>query len=191
MKIIALLAGAGLVVIASCAGPVPSVHHATWPSASPSASPSGIVILSDPGHVTGRIPSGCHARGPLPDPGCTPGGTDPVVSGATIDRTICIRGYTSTVRPPQSETSRTKRSMYAAYGIPDGTVSELDHLIPLELGGNNDTANLWPEVGRIPNPKDLVENALRAAVCTHLITLDMAQTAIAADWTTARSRLGV
>jgi hypothetical protein len=114
-----------------------------------------------------------------------------VVSAATIDRTICIKGYTATVRPPQSETGPVKRSMYPAYGIPVGTVSELDHLIPLELGGDNDTANLWPEVGKIPNPKDLVENALRAAVCSHKITLDLAQTAIAADWTTARSRLGV
>lgn len=190
MKIAALIIGTGL-VIASCAGPVPSVHHVTWPRVTPSGSPYPILILSDPGHVTGQIPSGCVARGQLQDRRCTPGGVDPVVSAATIDRTICIKGYTATVRPPQSETGPVKRSMYPAYGIPVGTVSELDHLIPLELGGDNDTANLWPEVGKIPNPKDLVENALRAAVCSHKITLDLAQTAIAADWTTARSRLGV
>lgn len=187
MKIIGLLAGVALVIVASCASPVPSVHHATWPV----PSPSGMIILSDPGHVTGRIPSGCHARGQLPDPRCTPGGIDPVVTRTGVDKTVCVRGYTSTVRPPQSETAPVKRSLFVSYGISSGITAELDHLVPLELGGDNDTANLWPEVGRIPNQKDLVENALRAAVCAHKIPLDKAQIMIAADWTTARSKLGV
>jgi len=40
------------------------------------------------------------------------------------------------------------------------------------------------------NSKDPVENALNKAVCSGKVTLSAAQAAIAADWTTALSRLG-
>jgi hypothetical protein len=81
--------------------------------------------------------------------------------------------------------------MYRLYGIPRGTPAELDHLVPIGLGGSNAIINLWPEAGRVPNPKDLVENRLRAAVCAGTVTLAAAQQAIAADWMTAIQRLGL
>lgn len=81
--------------------------------------------------------------------------------------------------------------MYTAYGLASGTVSELDHLVPLELGGANDAANLWPEVGKLPNPKDKVENDLRDAVCSGKVSLASAQKAIASDWVTAEKLLGL
>jgi hypothetical protein len=80
---------------------------------------------------------------------------------------------------------------YPAYGLPVTLVSELDHLVPLELGGSSDITNLWPEAGKVPNPKDAVENALRAAVCAHKVTLGAAQDAIARDWLTAEAVLHV
>jgi hypothetical protein len=43
----------------------------------------------------------------------------------------------------------------------------------------------------VPNPKDLVENALRDQVCARVVTLAAAQRAIAADWMTAMQRLGL
>lgn len=108
---------------------------------------------------------------------------------------ICAPGYsTSSYRPPESQTERFKYGeAYPAYGLPDipGTHSELDHLIPLELGGANDAANLWPETGSIPNPKDQVEFALHDAVCSGQVTLQRARTAIAHDWETAEQVLGV
>ena len=61
----------------------------------------------------------------------------------------------------------------------------------LELGGSNDARNLWIEPGKIPNPKDSVENALHKAVCDHKITLAAAQNAIATNWTTALAVTGV
>jgi hypothetical protein len=70
-----------------------------------------------------------------------------------------------------------------------GTQSELDHLVPLELGGANDAANLWPEAGPVPNPKDSVEGVLNSAVCDGRISLASAQRAIARDWRTAESAL--
>jgi hypothetical protein len=102
----------------------------------------------------------------LPDRRCTPGAIDPAVAQADIHSTICVAGYTDTVRPPASQTEAFKFDQaYPAYGIAPGTESELDHLVPLELGGANDAANLWPEVGPVPNPKDSVEEALGRAVC--------------------------
>jgi len=52
-------------------------------------------------------------------------------------------------------------------------------------------ANLWPEVGKLPNPKDKVENDLHKAVCSGKVTLAAAQQAIASDWMTAEAKLGV
>jgi hypothetical protein len=62
---------------------------------------------------------------------------------------------------------------------------ELDHLVPLELGGSNDMKNFWVEAGRIPNPKDTVENRLHREVCAGKISLHTAQLDIAHNWTTA------
>jgi len=70
---------------------------------------------------------------------------------------------------------------------------ELDHLVSLELGGSNDAGNLWPERNDHPaggiNSKDVVENTLNRAVCSHRVTLAAAQSAIATDWTTALADL--
>jgi hypothetical protein len=62
---------------------------------------------------------------------------------------------------------------------------EVDHLIPLELGGNNTIENLWAEPAN-PKPgfrqKDRVENYLHKQVCAGAMTLDAAQRVIATDW---------
>src|SRR6266699_2828606 len=132
------------------------------PAASTSGGPSaqarsgGLLAVHDPQQVTYSLTVGtCHALpGPRPDPTCTPGSYDPAVTQADIATTICRSGYTTTVRPPDSQTDKAKKTLYTDYGIATGTTSELDHLVSLELGGSNDVANLWPEVGTIPNPKD-------------------------------------
>jgi len=143
------------------------------------------------------VPGSCHAGGAglyvLPDPRCTPGAVNPNVTQANIGSTICKSGWTATVRPPESYTEPLKEQQLGAYGLP-GPVSnyEEDHLIPLELGGSPaGPANLWPERGGSPNPKDAVENAGREAVCAGRIPLAVAQRAIAADWITFGEQLGV
>src|SRR5260221_50245 len=175
--------------------PAPSASTPALPPPVPAVSPQpaipGVLTpVADEGHLTQTIvlrPGECHARdgGKLPDASCTPGSVDPAVTQATIHSTICVTGWTATVRPPSSETSAFKfDTAYPAYSVPAGTVSELDHLIPLELGGANDSSNLWPESGPVPNVKDPVENDLRADVCAGELTLVQAQAAIAADWLT-------
>jgi hypothetical protein len=134
---------------------------------------------------------------PLPDSSCTPGATNPDVTPDTIDQTICVSGWTSTVRPPTSYTNPLKVKQIAAYGYADTSPSdyEEDHLIPLELGGApRDPKNLWPEPhygSRTSANKDSVENALKKAVCDGRVDLTDAQNAIATDWTTAESVVGI
>lgn len=165
----------------------------TTSAASP-GHPSALRQVHDPGHVTGTITGRCAYRdgGKLPDPRCTPGSVDPAVTQQDIRSTICVRGWTATVRPPEAETERFKfRTAYVAYGVAHSVKTELDHEVPLELAGSNDASNLWPEVPPSPNKKDGVEAALRSAVCSGRITLAAAQNAIAADWETAEARLGL
>ena len=92
-----------------------------------------LAAVHDPGQVTWlQLPAACHARagGRLPDPACTPGSVDPGVTQSSIGSTICRRGYTSSVRPPASQTATVKRAMYRLYRIPRGIPAELDHLVP-------------------------------------------------------------
>ncbi|HTI20700.1 MAG TPA: hypothetical protein VL652_06890 [Kutzneria sp.] len=134
---------------------------------------------------------------PLPDSSCTPGATNPDVSQGTIDQTICVSGWTSTVRPPTSYTNPLKVEQIAEYGYADTSTAdyEEDHLIPLELGGApRDPRNLWPEPhygSKTAYTKDSVENALKKAVCDGRVDLVDAQNAIATNWTTAESVVGI
>jgi hypothetical protein len=136
----------------------------------------------------------CHAIGSglysRPDPSCTPGALNPAVTQATIDRTICVSGWTETVRPPESVTEREKAASMAAYGDTGSMAAyEYDHFVPLELGGaTNDPRNLWPEPGASPNPKDAIEDSLREAVCNRQISLARAQREIVRNWTVYASR---
>lgn len=126
--------------------------------------------------------SSCQINGPLPDPLCTPGA---VFASATPDQ-ICKEGYSRSVR---SVSVSLKKRVYQEYGLsyPQPTGSyEVDHLIPLELGGSNDIANLFPEAAK-PTPgfreKDIVENYLHGEMCEGTVNLARAQEQIAADWT--------
>jgi hypothetical protein len=62
---------------------------------------------------------------------------------------------------------------------------EVDHLIPLELGGDNTIENLWAEPAT-PTPgfheKDHVENYLHKRVCSGQMPLAEAQKTIATNW---------
>ena len=185
----ALAAIATALLVAACA---PLATASAVSAASPAS--HGLKKVHDPRRVTGTITGRCsyRDRGQLPDPRCTPGSIDPAVTQANLRSTICRSGYTRTVRPPESQTERFKFGVaYPAYGDPHPEHTELDHLVSLELGGSNDATNLWPETPPTPNPKDKVEDALHAAVCSGRVTLAAAQDAIAADWTTAEKKLGL
>lgn len=134
---------------------------------------------------------------PLPDPACTPGALNPDVTQDTIGSTICVSGWTATVRPPSSYTTALKKKQIVEYGYSDTNLSdyEEDHFVPLELGGApRSEENLWPEPhagSEGSADKDTVENKLKKAVCAGEVNLTDAQDAIMTDWTTALSSLGL
>ena len=115
----------------------------------------------------------------LPNPALTPGAVFPV----GLDQ-ICVSGYSSSVR---DVSEATKDQVYAEYGVTSHVTGqyEVDHLIPLELGGSNDITNLWPEPAE-PTPgfhqKDVLENKLHDLACSGQLDLATAQHAIATDW---------
>lgn len=135
----------------------------------------------------------CHSNGVLPDRSCQPGANNPDVTQSTIGSTICVSGWTATVRPPTSYTTPLKIKQIGEYGYSDTSTAdyEEDHLIPLELGGApKDPHNLWPEPrngasGTTAGSKDTVENRLKSDVCAGRVTLAAARKAIATNWTTA------
>jgi hypothetical protein len=131
---------------------------------------------------------------PLPDPRCTPGGIDTSVSVSTLTsadwRTGCIRNCETT--------EHEKEIVYTWYNIEkpagnfrEGQICELDHLVPLELGGADGLGNIWPQCGpqdvvlssRYFKVKDRVENYLAEEVRAGRMSLGDAQKGIADDWT--------
>jgi hypothetical protein len=185
-------------ILAALAAVTPSACSSVTVSSSPASTAGPVSATAQPagGDLAG-LPAHCTARGSglevLPDPACTPGGTDSHVTQANVATTICRLGYTRTVRPPASYTEPLKRQLMARYGDTGPLRNyELDHLIPLELGGNPTLpANLWPEPGASPNPKDQVEPDANRAVRSGRLPLADAQRKIAASWVELDHELGV
>ena len=111
------------------------------------------------------------------DPVRTPGVVNPDVTQETIGSTICVRGWTRTIRPPTDYTNLLKARQMREYGVrgPPSDFQE-DHLISLELGGHpTDPRNLWPEPYPRASEVDRVENELNDKVCSGELTLREAQ----------------
>src|SRR5450631_721265 len=109
------------------------------------------------------------------------------VTQATIGSTICVSGWTSTVRPSESYTENLKRQQIASEGLPGGLSNyEDDHRMPLELGGSRvNPYNLSPESPASPNPKDSGETSLKYQVCDRQLTSAQAQQQMVANWLAA------
>jgi hypothetical protein len=123
-------------------------------------------------------PHGSSSKGPYhADTVRTPGVLNPDVTQATINSTICVRGWTKTIRPPTSYTNDLKEKQMREYAA-GGSLSDYqeDHLISLELGGHpTDPRNLWPEPYPRASEVDSIENDLNDKVCAGELTLDEAQ----------------
>lgn len=107
------------------------------------------------------------------NPALTPGALNPDVTQATIGSTICVQGWTKTVRPPSSYTHALELRQLPQYGESGPTSNfQEDHFISLELGGApTDPRNLWPESQPRAGEVDKIENQLNAEVCSGKITL--------------------
>ncbi len=124
----------------------------------------------------------------LPDPQKTPGAIRQAVNPSNLQSTVCVRGYTDSVRPDKRYTNRLKRDMLREHRFenPDPRQYELDHLIPLSIGGNpTDPKNLWPQprfgVWSAEKKNDL-EFVAYKMVCHGDIGLAEAQQRIARNW---------
>jgi hypothetical protein len=125
---------------------------------------------------------GCHLRhrGALPDRSCTPGAYYAKATRAKI----CRPGWSSQVRDVSEST---KEAVYREYGIRAHHEAqyEIDHLVPLEDGGSNSIANLFPEAA-LPRPgfhqKDRLENRTHTQICDGTLNLRSTQRRFARNW---------
>jgi hypothetical protein len=113
---------------------------------------------------------------------------NPDVDEDTIYATICVSGYTKSVRPSTSYTNGVKKKLMRDAGIDAARIGdyELDHIVPLALGGHpRKLSNLmlqpW-EGEHGAKAKDTLEVRLQSLVCRGKLDLTDAQVCIAQDW---------
>jgi len=125
--------------------------------------------------------------GDLPDKVLTPGKADPHLT----EKVICAEDFKT--GEYRNVSSALKTRVYREYGVEPykGYCSgeegcEVDHLIPIYVGGANDITNLWPQPyeGQPWNArmKDRLEVKLHNLVCDGTLTLDQAQREISTNW---------
>ena len=121
------------------------------------------------------------AAAQLPSAFQTPGN-----KGKATDAQVCAADFVASVKPMAKWQ---KEQALERYGKrPEDFTGELDHLIPLSLGGTNDPDNLWPlpsNRGMGPGEKNALDLKLHELVCAKSITLKAAQDAIKKDWVKA------
>lgn len=119
---------------------------------------------------------------------------NPDVGQNNIQETICLPGYTKTVRPATSYTNGVKLKLMREADIEAARASEfeLDHIVPLALGGHPrklDNLQLQPWEGELgAKRKDRLESKLQCLVCTGQVPLEAAQREIFEDWPSAYHR---
>jgi hypothetical protein len=145
----------------------------------------------------------------VPDPGKTPGVIDPTV---TDPAQLCAKQWAAGPpgQPPVKGGSLTysqaarvtpeslKNQVFADYGLSNphdgGKSYEIDHLVPLSLGGRDVESNLWPQSrtaqGLNAWVKDALESRLYHLICNPkpgdpAVSLPEVQTALRTDWPAA------
>jgi hypothetical protein len=160
-------------------------------SASRSATSSHDASISEPGIPVGRTVlldrrtrrHDCTLA-TEPDRRCSPGA---YYSGVT-KAVLCSPDFRSGLLGHVS--GSLKRTVEAEYRLGASRPAlKIDHVVPLELGGSNSVANLFPQRASAHQVKNALEHVLHARVCQGLIGLRAAQRQIAADWQLLYTRL--
>lgn len=114
----------------------------------------------------------------LPSPKLTP--------GALSNRTKANICSTSTKEYRATSLSLKKQicGEYQIASCPAEGKMEIDHLVPLELGGADTKENLWVQMAPDYHRKDLLENELHRRVCAGTANLIDAQNCIRGNWLT-------
>jgi hypothetical protein len=174
-------------------------HRSSVPSNQAGFGPDPDCRTTDPFGLCGAIASLSAAfhdpllraeRAGILPPAATPGAVDPAITQADIDLAICRPGYAGAARPTYVVTAPLKRRMMKAQHPGEAMADyELDHLIPISIGGAPlEGRNLWlqPRRGQAnAADKNALAYVLWRLVCEHRLPLRTAQTAISRDWTKA------
>jgi hypothetical protein len=140
----------------------------------------------------------------LPDPECSLGDAFPLTTiqingeyaeepGGVIVGDICVSGYSANIR---DVTQARKEQVYAAYGVVSRVTGEyeVDHIIPLAIGGTNEVTNLFPQPA-YPLPgfhqKDVCEVCFKNKICKGELDIREAQKMMAKNWTRCLDICGV
>lgn len=168
---VTFIAVIGFIVFAIASVPKPTTpdFDASSATAAPTASASSILATAptDP----------CHHNS------VTYCVLNPAVTQATIRSTICVSGWTATVRPAESYTEPLKLQQMSNEGLSGGPDQyEEDHRMPLELGGDpRNLNNLSPESHATSYAKDAAENTAKRQVCNGA-DLSTVQAAFVRTW---------
>jgi hypothetical protein len=154
-----------MMVIIFCSGGFMTVRMA-WLSCVATA-----VILGVPAIAAAQLPSAFQ----------TPG-----AKSKANEAQVCAADFEASVKPMAKWQRDQALEKYGKR--PEDFTGELDHLIPLSLGGTNDPDNLWPlpankDMG--PDQKKELDLKLHQLVCDKTLTLKAAQDAIRKDWVKA------
>jgi hypothetical protein len=139
-------------------------------------------------YLLAAVLSACSTTPVPPAPLYPHGAINPDITQANIAQTICVSGWTATVRPAVRYTNEVKHKLMDEKGLPDSDARqfELDHYIPLALGGDpRSINNLWlqPWDGdQGAKKKDRLERRLQVMVCAGRLTLERAREEISKDW---------
>jgi hypothetical protein len=129
-------------------------------------------VLGAPAFAAAQLPSTFH----------TPGAT--VKADAAK---VCSADFPASARPVSNWQRNEALTRYGRR--PEDFTGELDHLVPVSLGGSNDPDNLWAMPGNSeygPDAKSKLEAKLRDLVCGEKkLTLKQAQDAMKKDWVKA------
>lgn len=118
---------------------------------------------------------------------------DPTLSPGSIRTTDPVEICTHSTREFRHWSREADDRILIEYGFPPGPHPEveIDHLIPLSVGGADTDANKWPEPRRSVEPvwnaeaKDRLEMRLHNLICEGMIGVTEAQAAYTNDWTAA------
>jgi hypothetical protein len=132
------------------------------------------------------------------NPKLTPGAVDPTLTADLskashlvngVEHNICAASFVTPPFRAATKSQKIKTAVCKAYGIAagcPGSAWELDDIVPIEVGGQNVQANLWPQPIAEARVKDhQVEDLLggpRGLVCQGKITLSAAQSCVLNDW---------
>lgn len=120
--------------------------------------------------------------GVLPDSRVTPGAVR-----TTSKANVCDT-KAQQYRATSEALKRKVCAEYHAKDCPDPAKGEIDHLIPLTLGGADVLANLWWQPAPDYHIKDKLEVRMHALVCSGKLPLTEAQEEIRSDWNRAMEK---